>query len=265
LEQLVREVTLRRHELEKALDEARSARDEVNRLLQLRDEFISVASHELKTPLTPMCLQTQMLTRMLKTNAPEPVKAEKMRAYLEMCGRQIEMLLNLIETLLDMSRIRLGQFILNRTPGLDLAELIRSVVARHHAQWEAACSPVTVHVAGPAPSGSWDRTRIEQVVTNLLSNAIKYGSGHPIEVTISQDEQTARLAVRDQGIGISADDQARIFNRFERAGSIKSFGGMGLGLYITRQIVSSHGGTIRVESAPGAGSTFIVELPLNPP
>jgi signal transduction histidine kinase len=104
--------------------------------------------------------------------------------------------------------------------------------------------------------------RLEQVVSNLLSNAIKYGSGHPIEVAVSRNTHTARLEVTDHGIGISADDQARLFNRFERAASIKSFGGLGLGLYVTRQIVTAHGGTIRVESQPGAGATFVVELPL---
>jgi signal transduction histidine kinase len=104
--------------------------------------------------------------------------------------------------------------------------------------------------------------RLEQVVGNLLSNAIKYGAGHPIEVAVSRNAHTAKLAITDHGIGISPEDQARLFNRFERAVSIKSFGGLGLGLYITRQIVTAHGGTIRVDSQPGAGATFLVELPL---
>ncbi len=263
LEVLVHEACLRRHELEKALDEARRSRDEVNRLLQLRDEFISIASHELKTPLTPMSLQTQLLSRVVRGNAPESVKAEKVRSYLEMCGRQIETLLQLIETLLDISRIRLGSFVLNKMTQVDLSEVTQAVVARHRVHWEAACTPVTVHVDGAPPRGLWDRVRLEQVIGNLLSNAIKYGGARPIEVTISHDDHLAKLAIRDHGIGISPEDQARIFNRFERAGSIKSFGGLGLGLYITRQIVSSHGGTIRVESEPGSGSTFIVELPLD--
>src|SRR5262249_15350055 len=155
-------------------------------------------------------------------------------------------------------------------------EVARSVVERQRVQWEAAQSPVTMHVQGDPPRGRWDRVRLEQVVGNLLSNAIKYGGGRPIDVAVSQCECTctstgsgperlARLEVRDHGIGISAEDQRRIFNRFERAASIRSFGGLGLGLYITRQIVFSHGGTIRVESEPGAGSTFRVELPLGAP
>jgi signal transduction histidine kinase len=265
LEELAREVSLRRHDLEKALDEARRARDEVQRLLQLRDEFISVAGHELRTPLTPMSIQTQMLARVMRSGASETAKSEKVRAYLEMCTRQIETLMRLIETLLDVSRIRLGNFSLTTEPGVDLAELTREVVGRHRAHWEAASAPVTVRVEGPPPRGRWDRLRLEQVVGNLLSNAIKYGSGHPIEVVVSQDVNAnlATLRIRDYGIGISAEDQARLFNRFERAASIRSFGGLGLGLYITRQIVTSHGGTLGVESEPGAGSTFIVELPLD--
>jgi signal transduction histidine kinase len=261
LEELVREVSLRRHELEKTLEETRRARDEVQRLLHLRDEFISVAGHELKTPLTPMSIQTQTLVRTMRTS-PEIVKTERIRSYLEMCNRQIERMVRLIETLLDVSRLRLGTFTLKTESGVDLGEVAREVVNRHRPQWEAASSPVALLVDSPAPCGQWDRVRLEQVVGNLLSNAIKYGAGHPIDVSVTRDENGARLVVRDYGIGISPDDQARLFNRFERAGSIKSFGGLGLGLYITRQIVTAHGGTIRVESEPGAGATFIVELPI---
>jgi signal transduction histidine kinase len=261
LEELVREVTLRRHELEKSLDETRRARDEVHRLLQLRDEFISVAGHELKTPLTPIWIQTQMLARTMRAS-PEVVRTEKIRSYLELCNRQLEALGRLIETLLDVSRIRLGSFSLKTEPGVDLVEVAREVVGRHQPQWESAHAPVTLHVDAPPPCGHWDRVRLEQVVGNLLSNAIKYGGGHPIEVAVSCKTHTASLKIKDHGIGISAEDQARLFNRFERAVSIRSFGGLGLGLYITRQIVTAHGGTIRVESQPGAGATFFVELPL---
>jgi signal transduction histidine kinase len=261
LEDLVRDVSLRRHELEKTLDETRRARDEIQRLLHLRDEFISVAGHELKTPLTPMSIQTQMLVRTMRTS-PDVVKTERIRPYLEMCNRQIATMVRLIETLLDVSRLRLGTFALKTEPGVDLGEVAREVFSRLRPQWEAAGTPVALSVDAPAPCGRWDRVRLEQVVSNLLSNAIKFGGGHPIEVAVSRDARRARLVVRDHGMGISADDQERIFNRFERASSIKSFGGLGLGLYITRQIVTAHGGTIHVESQPGAGATFVVELPL---
>jgi len=109
--------------------------------------------------------------------------------------------------------------------------------------------------------GQWDWLRLEQVVTNLLSNALKYGGGYPVEVGVSAEEDRARLTVRDQGIGIPLKDQARIFNRLERAVSSRNYGGLGLGLWIARQIVEAHGGVIRVESEPGYGATFIVEVP----
>jgi len=109
--------------------------------------------------------------------------------------------------------------------------------------------------------GHWDRLRLEQVVTNLLTNAIKYGAGKPIDVAVERAPSLARLTVRDQGIGISAEDQARIFQRFERAVSTRHFGGFGLGLWISKNLVEAHGGRIHVVSQPGAGATFTVELP----
>jgi signal transduction histidine kinase len=109
--------------------------------------------------------------------------------------------------------------------------------------------------------GGWDRLRLEQITTNLLSNAIKYGPGKPIEITLAGDEQRATLRVRDQGIGIAAEDHGRIFERFERAVSPRRYGGFGLGLWIVRRVADALGGTIDVESRPGAGATFTVTLP----
>jgi len=263
LEELAQEVSLRRHELEKSIEEARASRDEVQRLLHLRDEFISIAGHELKTPLTPLCLQRQMIQRVMHNrDLPEDVREEKLEAYLDMSKRQIDALTNLVETLLDVSQIRLGGISVKPEGNVDLFNLVRDVVERHRLQWEMAQSPVNITHWGTSPKGSWDKLRIEQVISNLLTNAIKYGRGKPIDVTISTCAAGARVCVRDYGPGISKADQSRIFNRFERAGSIHSFGGLGLGLYISRQILCAHGGTIAIESEPGRGATFIVELPL---
>jgi signal transduction histidine kinase len=146
---------------------------------------------------------------------------------------------------------------------VDLVKLVREVVERYRPQWEIAHSPVKVEVLGESPRGQWDSLRMEQAISNLLTNAIKYGRGKPIELTISSDVSRATISVRDFGSGISKADQARIFNRFERAGSIASFGGLGLGLYITRQIIAAHAGTIGIESEVGKGTTFIVDLPLS--
>ena len=109
--------------------------------------------------------------------------------------------------------------------------------------------------------GKWDRLRLDQIVTNLLSNAMKYGSGEPIEVAMTGTPEAVRLEVRDHGIGIAPEHQSRIFDRFERAVSGRHYGGLGLGLWIVRQILDALGGSIRVRSAPGEGSTFTVELP----
>src|SRR5262249_10146848 len=145
LEELAQEVSLRRHELEKAGEEARAARDEVQRLLQLRDEFISVAGHELKTPLTPLCLQRQMIHKILQSrNFPEDVREKKLEAYLEMSQRQIDALTKLVETLLDVSQIRLGRFSIKPELNVDLFNLAKEVVERYRPQWEMAHCPVKV-------------------------------------------------------------------------------------------------------------------------
>ena len=265
LEELAQEVSLRRHELEKSVEVARASRDEVQRLLQLRDEFISIAGHELKTPLTPLCLQRQMIHKIMQSRGlPESVKEQKLEAYLQMSERQIDALTKLVETLLDVSQIRLGRFSIKPETNVDLFNLVQEVVERHRPQWELAQSPVKVVLLGESPKGQWDKLRMEQAISNLLTNAIKYGRGKPIEMTISSGMPGARISVRDHGPGISQADQARIFNRFERAGSMDSFGGLGLGLYITRQIVTAHSGTIGIESEIGNGASFIIDLPFKP-
>jgi signal transduction histidine kinase len=149
---------------------------------------------------------------------------------------------------------------------LDLAELVRDLAERSH--WTAGAAqplvPLNLVVVEDVV-GRWDRMRVEQVLTNLISNAIKYGMGRPIDVAMASNQTIATLSVTDHGIGIAPADQARIFDRFERASPANHFGGLGLGLFITRQIVDALGGTIRVASELGKGSTFTVELPLAGP
>jgi signal transduction histidine kinase len=129
---------------------------------------------------------------------------------------------------------------------------------------EAAQTGSTISARGTPVRGFWDRLRMSQVVTNLLSNAVKYGAGKPVDVSFGPTPSGARLVVRDEGIGIDPADQRQIFERFERAVSSRNYGGLGLGLYIVKRIVEAHGGTIRVESTPGAGAAFAVELPTRP-
>ena len=235
----------------------RQAQQEVRR----RDEFLSIASHELRTPVAALQLQLQMLHRVAE-RATEPLPrtlVEKVEA-LERQTRRVTVLVN---ELLDVSRMRLGRLEL-RLEAMDLAELARESVRQLEEELRRSGSRIAVSAEAPAP-GRWDRLRLEQVLTNLLVNATKFGEGRPIAVTVQAADGLASLTVADQGIGIPPEHQERIFARFERAASAEHYGGLGLGLYIAREIVEAHGGRIRLASAPGLGSTFTVELPQSPP
>jgi PAS domain S-box-containing protein len=236
-----------------------AARAEAEAAVRARDEFLSIASHELKTPLTPLQLQVQLLVHSLRKGELTTLPPERLGAMLESTERQSKRFALLIEQLLDLSRIAAGRLELELGE-VDLAETVRGVVARFDAELARSGSSLALALDGPVV-GRWDRLRLEQVVANLLSNAIKYGAGRPIELRVEGDDETARLVVRDQGIGIAPADQARISERFERAASSRHYAGLGMGLYITRQILAAHGGSVRVASAPGAGSTFTVKVP----
>jgi PAS domain S-box-containing protein len=251
----VRDVTDRKR-LEQSAQLYRQAQDEVRE----RDEFLSVASHELRTPVTALQLQLQVLNRVAqRAGASLPrVLADKMEA-LERQTRRITLLVN---ELLDVSRMRLGRLEL-KLEEMDLAEVTREALAGLREELERSGSHIALRAERPAV-GRWDRLRLEQVLTNLLVNAVKFGEGRPIAVAVDADDGSARLTVADQGIGIAPEHHERVFARFERAVPAQHFGGLGLGLYIARAIVEAHGGSIRLTSAPGSGSTFTVELPRLP-
>jgi signal transduction histidine kinase len=243
------------------LDEIDHRQAEARAAVRLRDEFLSVASHELKTPLTSLKLRVQSLID-LPPAVIDPAAAPRLAKSFALAERQVRRLEKLINDLLDVSRIVVGHFPLQREQ-VDLVGLVRNVVGQFSP--EIARSHVEVTIDGPARAlGRWDPMRLEQVVVNLLSNALKYGAGKPIELVVGVDDGRAFLTVRDHGIGIRPIDQARIFERFERAVSL-DYGGLGLGLHITREIVRAHGGVIRVESELGAGAAFTVELPRGEP
>ena len=239
----------------------RRAQEEALEAIKARDLFLSVASHELRTPLTTLQLQLQSLQRFIERRADLP---SEIRTRLHSALRQTRRLGDLINELLDVSRITYGRLIPERTE-TNLASIVREVIERYRVALEQSGSELVVHGLDEEVIGFWDPLRVDQIVDNLLSNAIKYGEGRPIEIEIERVDFRARIVVRDQGIGISSKDQERIFGRFERAVSTRYYGGFGLGLWITRQVVEAHEGTIEVESKLGKGSTFIVELPLCTP
>ncbi|MEW5848423.1 MAG: ATP-binding protein [Myxococcota bacterium] len=237
---------------------------EAKAALNIRDEFLAAASHELKTPLTALTMQLHVLQRRLLSRGKDEggLTEEEIDARFKRSTRSLMKLKDLIDELMDVGRISGGWMQLTRTE-VDLASLVREVAEHFGDEFTRAGSELTLRVDGPI-LGAWDGPRLLQVITNLVSNALKYGLGKPVEVTVEQVGPLARLIVRDHGIGIALEDQARIFERFERAVSGRHYGGLGLGLFIAYRIVAAHGGTIRVESTPGEGSAFIVELPAQP-
>ncbi|ABC81396.1 PAS domain-containing sensor histidine kinase [Anaeromyxobacter dehalogenans] len=249
----VRDATERR-KIEERARLWRKAQEEVRE----RDEFLSVASHELRTPVTALQLQLLHRAALRSGEGLPPDVVDR----LETLERQTRRLAALVGELLDVSRMRLGKIELRRE-ALDLAEVARD--AAGHAQGDLARSGSKLALDLQPVTGAWDRTRLEQVIANLLVNAAKFGQGRPIALHVTGDDGTARVRVSDQGIGIAPEQQVRVFDRFARAVPAQNFGGLGLGLYIARQIVEAHGGTIEVASTPGAGATFTVDLPRQPP
>jgi signal transduction histidine kinase len=241
------------------LDAQISADREHLRLIQaeeavrIRDEFLAIAAHEFRTPLTALQLRLESLTR--EVDGTSPGASIKLQAALKSTQR----LAKLVETVLDVSRIALGRLVL-KPERFELVDVVRDTFEQlGSAAAEAGCE-LRLSAADPG-RGRWDRARLEQVFTNLLSNAIKYGRGRPVQVSIAGDELWVEIRIHDEGVGIDRKDVERIFLRFERAVSARHYGGLGLGLYVARQLVEAHSGAIRVESTPGKGATFIVRLP----
>jgi signal transduction histidine kinase len=233
----------------------------LQRTLKARDEFLSAASHELRTPITTLSLQTDGLLSMpsVVANGGRRATDERMLRRLAAIRRQVIRLNQLVDQLLDVSRLIEGRLEL-RPEEVDLQALVIEAIDLMRESATQAGSPVLLRLR-PEVVGNWDRVRIGQVITNLLSNAIKFGCGRPIEVELDADENKARVQVRDAGEGILPQEQERIFQRFERATSVQRHPGLGLGLWICKQIVDASHGTISVQSEPGHGSTFSVELP----
>ncbi|WP_345537117.1 hybrid sensor histidine kinase/response regulator [Variovorax defluvii] len=253
---------------EELVQELRCAQAELERAVRMRDDFMSMVSHELRTPLHTLYLEAQVRKLHLDRGNLATFAPDRLAAMVARDQHQIRNMVRLIDDMLDVTRLRRGALSIQPKPA-DLADLARRVVDGMAQQAEAANAFIRLHVLPSEDTrveGVWDAFRIEQVLTNLLTNAMRYGGGGQIEVSVALRDGMAELSVRDHGPGIAPEDQERIFEQFERSADGRQHAaGLGLGLYITREIVRRHGGDVMVESALGEGALFRVRLPRVPP
>ncbi len=241
------------------LTEMKQKERKLEEALIARDQFLSIASHELKTPLTSLKLQAQLTLRSLQLNKEIPV--ERQMTMAQQTSDMVSRLTRLIDDMLDVSRIRTGKLKLDKSEQ-ELGDIVREVVLRMSLLFEAAGLNLPSIEATEKLHGEWDRFRLEQVIGNLLTNAIRYGQGKSIEIKMRKKGNKGLLSVTDHGYGIAEKDLERIFGRFERAINSSEVSGLGLGLFISKEIVETQHGKIWVESEINIGSTFYVELPL---
>ncbi|TFW31488.1 hybrid sensor histidine kinase/response regulator [Massilia horti] len=249
-----------RHQQEVLLRELNETQQELQRSLRMRDEFMSLVAHELRTPLNTLYLETQMRALQLKRGILPTADPAQIGAMIKRDERQITAMIRLIDDMLDVSRMKSGK--LSIRPGrVELMSLLERVVSDLALQAQAGGCLLTL-VPHPPVTGWWDEFRIEQVIVNLLTNALRYGGGQPVEVSVHIDTGKVRIDVRDHGRGIAPEDMERIFEPYERGARNGDPKGLGLGLYISRQLAASHSGSLSATSTPGAGSTFSLELPV---
>lgn len=237
-------------------DDLLKANEELREAVRARDEFLAIAAHELRSPMHALMLQVASAIALARRTGGEELlqRLERVRMVLDRYVRRATLLL-------DVSRINAGAIDL-RLEETDLAEVLREVVAIYAV--EAAFNLVELRLRAPdVLVGRWDGPALEQVLGNLISNAIKYGDGKPVDIALTQEGDRVRLDVRDYGIGISGENQARIFGRFEQVMTGQPRTGFGVGLWLARALIEAHRGSIAVHSAPGQGSAFTVRLPLD--
>lgn len=236
---------------------------ELEQAVKMRDDFMSLVAHELRTPLNTLYVETQLRQLQLERGDQQAFSPENLRAMVDRDGHQIRSMIRLISDMVDVSRIKSGRLSI-RPEETNLSRLLHRVVEGMAQQAQAAGCAVRLSVEDDV-IGFWDEFRIEQVVINLLTNAYRYGCSRPVEVALAKRDDAAEICVRDQGMGIAEDAQQKIFEKFERLDTTNIREGLGMGLYIAKQLVSAHDGDILVRSVPGEGAEFRVILPLRPP
>ena len=243
------------------ITERRKMEADLRGAIEARDDFLSVASHELGTPLTALKLNVEQLGRVFRTKAAAGSGGggRSVEERVTAIAGEVERLTDLVDTLLDTTRIAAGGVRLN-LDRLELGPVVEQVLS-NLAPVSQASRCAVVFLPKPSLFGVWDRWRLEQALTNIVGNAFKFGAGEPVEVTLEGDERSAVARVRDHGVGLPATEHGVIFERFGRAPHTRNYGGLGLGLWIARQSVEAMGGTIRVQSRPGEGATFEIVLP----
>ncbi|WP_285374318.1 hybrid sensor histidine kinase/response regulator [Pseudomonas sp. lyk4-TYG-107] len=260
MKQQVEALEQARREQEALLQQLQSTQLELEQAVRMRDDFMSIVAHEVRTPLNGLILETQLRKMHLARDNAAAFTLDKMHAMVDRDERQIKSLIRLIEDMLDVSRIRTGKLSI-RPNRFDLTQLVSNLLQNFAQQIEAAETEVSFTAPQPV-EGYWDEFRIEQVVSNLLTNALRYGGRSPIQVRVYREGDAARVEVQDRGIGISEENQKRIFQQFERVSAKTVVAGLGLGLFISEQIVAAHGGSIVVESQINEGALFRVCLPI---
>ena len=239
------------------LEEAQDRIAFLEKELQLRDQFVAVATHELRNPLTPIALEVDILLSLARRRA-NPSAAEL--ASLERLQRSIKSFIKRATTFLDVTRIGAGKFTLECSE-VDLSDAVGRVVDAHRALAARASCSIESALA-PGLIGRWDAMALEEIAENLVSNAIRYGAGSPVKIETRAVDGGVTLRVSDQGAGIAIEHQARIFDLFDRATeSGPRFAGFGVGLWISRQFARGMAGDISVESQIGQGASFLLRLP----
>lgn len=230
--------------------------------IEIRNDFLSIASHELNTPITSLKLQLQMVRRKLLSEATQKFDQNSFTKSIDSSVMHVDRLIKLVGVLLDVSRIQSGKFTYN-FEDFNAKDAVNEILERNIDILTDSHCKVTIHNEQDIQV-RWDRTRFEQVLTNILNNAIKYAPGE-IELKVEPQGEEVVISLSDHGEGIQKDKLITIFDRFERLNSNQNVGGLGLGLYIVKQIVEGHGGSVTVESDTGQGTTFIIKLPYAPP